>query len=147
MIFRLLRKGILLCWLPCSIRLLHEIWMQSWTLDQIPYLLILFFIILLSVVLFVWGFFNILSGKKDGSLTDFSFRSLFIWYPNLDKVIYVMGLTSHTTYFSLCLQRNVALFFFFFSFPFFVLYRRLLMLAAVERQILGNMSLYPPWRL
>lgn len=94
--------------------------MQSWTLDQIPYLLILFFIILLSVVLFVWVFFNILSGKKDGSLTDFSFRSLFIWYPNLDKVIYVMGLTSHT-YFSLCLHsgRNIALFFF-FSFPFFL---------------------------
>lgn len=107
-------------------------------LEQIPYLLILFFIILLSGFLVVF-FFNILCSKMDGSSTDFSFRSLFIWYPYLDKVIYVMGLTSHISpCFFLCLYsgRNGAFFF-------FVLYRRPLMLAAIERQILGNMSPCP----
>lgn len=47
-IFHLLRKGILCCWVPGSISLPHETWMRSWTLDQTPYLLVLFFIILLS---------------------------------------------------------------------------------------------------
>lgn len=79
------------------------------------------------------------ASKMDCSSTDFSFRLLFIWCPYLDKVIYDGPNFLHFSLFLslLVLRQKCSLFLFY-------LYRRVLMLGAVEKQILGNMSLCPP---